>query len=182
MKTKQFFKSCGGLIGLIVVLAICLYQLSCMAVIFYTPRGGGQGDYYDASRDVEGGGSIIGVLFLLLPLLLLFYPWIKLFCSMMLNHSRREYYGLFVGQHIAMKILSMLLLTLNIGTIIWLSFNVSEESSRIESWKYDALHGLCPDYSDVYMGYIFGIVAFWGIVHLAHGIYHHIISKKRKQS
>lgn len=78
MKMKKCLTFCGGLMGLIAVLGLCLYNLSCLATIFFTPASGGNGDYYDATRDAESGVSITGVLLLLLPLLLVVYPW---FCK-----------------------------------------------------------------------------------------------------
>ena len=72
MNRKKTLTFSGGLSGLIAVFSLCLYNLSCLLIIFFTAKSEGQGDYYDVSRDVESGGSIIGVLLLLLPLLLVF--------------------------------------------------------------------------------------------------------------
>ena len=138
---------------------------------------GGQGDWYDATRDVESDVSIIQVLFLLLPLILLFYPWIRLFMSMIRNHISTAYFGLFCAMNIVSKITSVILTILNIFTIIWLTWNLSNEADRINSWDY--AHGLCPSYEDVYIGYILQIIAFWGSVHLAYSIYHRISLKKQ---
>ena len=124
---------------------------------------------------MEGGGSVIGVLFLLLPLLLVFYPWLKLFISMMLNRIRPDYYGLFIGSGKVTRFVSVLLTMLNVGTIIWLTWDISAESDRITCWNYD--HALCPDNSIIYIGVILRVFTFWGVVHLVHGIYHHTILK-----
>lgn len=97
MNRKKVLTFCGGLMGLIASLGLCLYNLYCLTIIFFTTRNDGQGDNYDATRDVKGGGSIIGALLLLIPLLLVFYPWLKLFISMMLNRKRADYYGMFIG-------------------------------------------------------------------------------------
>ena len=121
MNRKETLTFSGGLSGLIAVLGLCLYNLSCLSIIFFTAKSGGQGDYYDMSQDVEGGGSIIGVLLLLSPLLLVFYPWLKLFISMMRNRTRPDYYGLFVGNGMVTRFVSVLLTMLNVGTIIWLT-------------------------------------------------------------
>lgn len=177
MNRKKTLTFSGGLSGLIAVFSLCLYNLSCLLIIFFTAKSEGQGDYYDVSRDVESGGSIIGVLLLLLPLLLVFYPWLKLFISMILNRTRPDYYGLFIGSGRVTKFVSVLLTMLNVGTIIWLTWDLSAESDRITSWNYD--HAQCPDNSIIYIGVILRVIAFWGIVHLVHGIYHHTILKQR---
>lgn len=177
MNRKKTLTFSGGLSGLIAVLGLCLYNLSCLSIIFFTAKSEGQGDYYDVSRDVESGGSIIGVLLLLLPLLLVFYPWLKLFISMILNRTRPDYYGLFIGSGRVTKFVSVLLTMLNVGTIIWLTWDLSAESDRISIWNYD--YAQCPDNSIIYIGVILRVIAFWGIVHLVHGIYHHTILKHR---
>ena len=175
MNRKKTLTFSGGLSGLIAILGLCLYNLSCLSIIFFTAKSEGQGDYYDMSQDVEGGGSIIGALLLLLPLLLVFYPWLKLFISMMRNRTRPDYYGLFVGNGMVSRFVSVLLTMLNVGTIIWLTWDLSTESDRISSWNYD--YAQCPDNSIIYIGVILRVIAFWGIVHLVHGIYHHTILK-----
>lgn len=177
MNRKKTLTLSGGLSGLIAVLGLCLYNLSCLSIIFFTAKSEGQGDYYDVSQDVEYEVSIIGVLFLLLPLLLVFYPWLKLFISMMLNRTRPDYYGLFIGSGRVMKFVSILLTMLNVGTILWLTWDLSAESDRITSWNYD--YAQCPDNSIIYIGVILRVIAFWGIVHLVYGIYHHTILKQR---
>ena len=108
--------------GLIAVLGLCLYNLSCLATIFFTPASGGNGDCYDATRDAESGVSITGVLLLLLPLLLVVYPWVKLFISMMSNRTRPDYYGLFVGNGMVTKLISVLLTILNVGSFTSIFF------------------------------------------------------------
>ena len=167
---KKYYNFFCGFVGYIVVLGLCLYQLSCLAVIFFTPGSGGQGDYYDATLDVEGGGNIIGTMFILLPLLLLFYPWLKLFLSMMLNRIRPDYYGLFIGKGKVTRLISVLLTILNVGTIIWFTCAISVESDRIYYWNYE--NALCPDNSVIDIDYILEIIAFWGIIHLVHGVWH----------
>lgn len=175
MNRKKVLTFCGGLIGLIAVLGLCLYNLSCLAVIFFTTKSERQGDYYDTTRDVEGGSSIIGTLLLLPPLLLVFYPWLKLFISMILNYTRPDYFGLFIGIGKVTKVISVLLTILNVGTIIWLTWDLSVEADRISGWSYE--YALCSDNSIIYIGVILRLIVFWGIVHLAHGIYHHTYLK-----
>lgn len=177
MGNKKIIKSSSGVLGLLVVLGLCFYQLSCLTVIFFTPASEGQGDYYDATLDAEDRGSIIGVLFLLIPLLLLFYPWLKLFFALIRNSIRTDYYGLFIAKGKVARLISILLTILNIGTIIWFTWNVSVEADRISNWSYE--YALCSDYSIIYIGVILGVIAFWGIVHLAHGIYHRIVLRKQ---
>ena len=60
MRNHEIIKSSSDVVGLLVVLGLCIYQLSCLAVIFFTQTSEGQGDYYDASQDAEGRGSIMG--------------------------------------------------------------------------------------------------------------------------
>ena len=43
MGNKKIIKSSSGVLGLLVVLGLCFYQLSCLAVIFFTPASEGQG-------------------------------------------------------------------------------------------------------------------------------------------
>ena len=180
MGNKKIIKSSSGVLGLLVVLGLCFYQLSCLAVIFFTPASEGQGDYYDATLDVEGRGSIMGGLFILIPLLLLYYPWLKLFIALIRNSIRTDYYGLFVVKGKVMKYISVLLTILNVATIIWLTWDLSVESDRITSWSYE--YALCSDDSIIYIGVILRVIAFWGIVHLAHGIYHRIVLRKQFKS
>jgi len=177
MRNQEIIKSSSGVVGLLVVLGLCIYQLSCLAVIFFTQASEGQGDYYDATQDAEGRGSIIGVLFILIPLLLLFYPWLKLFFALIRNSIRTDYYGLFVAKGKVARLISILLTILNIGTIIWFTWNVSVEADRISNWSYE--YALCSDDSIIYIGVILRVVTFWGIVHLAHGIYHRIVLRKQ---
>lgn len=174
---KKYLSIGVGIVGLASVVVLDFYLFICLGTIFDTPGGGGQGDWYDATRDVESDVSIIQVLFLLLPLILLFYPWIRLFMSMIRNHISTAYFGLFCAMSIVSKITSVILTILNIFTIIWLTWNLSNEADRINSWDYT--HGLCPSYEDVYIGYILQIIAFWGSVHLAYSIYHRISFKKQ---
>ena len=171
---KKYLSIGVGIVGLASVVVLDFYLFICLGTIFDTPGGGGQGDWYDATRDVESDVSIIQVLFLLLPLILLFYPWIRLFMSMIRNHISTAYFGLFCAMSIVSKITSVILTILNIFTIIWLTWNLSNEADRINSWDYT--HGLCPSYEDVYIGYILQIIAF---VHLAYSIYHRISLKKQ---
>ena len=175
MNRKKVLTFCGGLMGLIAGLGLCLYNLYCLTIIFFTTRSDGQGDNYDATRDIKGGGSIIGALLLLIPLLLVFYPWLKLFISMMLNRKRADYYGMFIGFGKVTKVISVLLTILNVGTIIWLTWDLSVEVVRISGWSYE--YALCSDNSIIYIGVILRLIVFWGIVHLAHGIYHHTYLK-----
>lgn len=177
MEMKKYLSISVGIVGLASVVVLDFYLFICLGTIFDTPGGGGQGDWYDATRDVESDVSIIQVLFLLLPLILLFYPWIRLFMSMIRNHISTAYFGLFCAMSIVSKITSVILTILNIFTIIWLTWNLSNEADRINSWDYT--HGLCPSYEDVYIGYILQIISFWGTVHLAHGIYHRIVLRKQ---
>ena len=183
---KRYYKICSGLIGFIIVLGLCLYQLSCLAVIFFTTRSEGNGDNYDAMLLKEDEGwSIVGLLFLLLfymlfllpPLLLLFYPWLKLFFAMVRNRIRPDYYGLFIGKSKVTRFISVLLAILNFCTIIWFTWDISIESSRISNWNYE--HALCSDNSIIYIGYILGIIVFWGFIHLAHGGFHYVILKNK---
>lgn len=167
MKMKRYYKICIGLIGFIIVLGLCLYQLSCLAVIFFTTRSEGNGDNYDAMLlNEDGRGSVVGLLFLLPPLLLLFYPWLKLFLAMAGNRTRPDYYGLFIGTGKVTRFISVLLAILNFCTIIWFTWDISIESSRISNWNYE--HALCSDNSIIYIGYILGIITFWGFIHLAY--------------
>ena len=93
----------------------------------------------------------------------------------MLNRIRPDYYGLFIGSGKVTRFVSVLLTMLNVGTIIWLTWDISAESDRITCWNYD--HALCPDNSIIYIGVILRVFTFWGVVHLVHGIYHHTILK-----
>lgn len=177
MGNQEIIKSSSGVVGLLVVLGLCIYQLSCLAVIFFTPASEGQGDYYDATLDAEGRGSIMGVLFILIPLLLLFYPWFKQFFALIRNSLRTDYYGLFIAKGKVARLISILLTILNIGTIIWFTWNVSVEADRISNWRYE--YALCSDNGLFYIGAILRVIAFWGTVHLAHGIYHRIVLRKQ---
>lgn len=183
MKTKKVLRKSAGIAGLICVIVLSFHLLICLGDIFYTPHSEGQGDYYDPTRDagVDEESSPLLLLFYLfwnpLPLFLLFYPLLKLFVSMMLNRTRKAYYGLFVAGNLVTRVLSVALSILNIFTIIWFTYDLSVEADRIDSWNYDT--ALCPDHIDLYISYILRIIGFWGIVHLAHGIYHHIILKRK---
>ena len=44
MNRKETLTFSGGLSGLIAVLGLCLYNLSCLAIIFFTAKSEGQGD------------------------------------------------------------------------------------------------------------------------------------------
>ena len=177
MGNQKIIKSSSGVVGLLAVLGLCIHQLSCLAVIFFTPASEGQGDYYDATLDAEGRGSIIGALFILIPLLLLFYPWVKLFLALIRNSIRTDYYGLFIAKGKVARLISILLTILNVGTIIWFTWNVSVEADRISNWSYE--YAPCSDNSLFYIGVILRVIAFWGTVHLAHGIYHRIVLRKQ---
>ena len=75
------------------------------------------------------------------------------------------------------KLISILLTILNVGTIIWFTWNVSVEADWISNWSYEYV--LCSDNSLFYIGVILRVIAFWGTVHLAHGIYHQIVLRKQ---
>lgn len=166
MKEKKLLRILGGVVGLSGTVNLAFYQYQCLRVIFLTPCSGGNGDYYDTYSGDETEVSMISILLWLIPIFLQFYPWLKLFTSMIVNHACKDYYGQFVGDGKMAKIISVLLVILNVGTIIWFTWVLSVESNRISNWRYE--YALCPDNSVTYVGYILFIIAFWGIAHIVH--------------
>lgn len=60
---KKYLSIGVGIVGLASVVVLDFYLFICLGTIFDTPGGGGQGDWYDATRDIESDVSIIQVLF-----------------------------------------------------------------------------------------------------------------------
>jgi hypothetical protein len=71
---KKVIGSLIGGIGLIETVGLMIRLLSNLAVIMLTPRSSGGGEYYDPSQGLDEGTNLVGVLFVMIPLLMLFYP------------------------------------------------------------------------------------------------------------
>ena len=183
MRGKKLLRIFGGVVGLLGTVSLACYQSQCLCVIFLTPSSEGNGDYYDAFYGGEPEVSLVSIFLWLIPVSLQFYPWLKQFTAMIRNHDRKDYYGLFVAKGTVTRGLSVLLTIINIGTIILLSWALSADVDRIQRWNYigeDGLFHLCPNISFIYLVWFFYINTFWSFVYIAHGIYHHNISKNRK--
>ena len=168
---NKTLKICVGICGLAGVISLGIYQFLCFYTIFGTPSSEGQGDNYDAMLKTGGCIGLIALVFILLPIFLLLYPWLNLFGSMMLNRTRSAFFGLFVARGMTARILSIVLTILNMVTIILLTYDIMNEDKQISTWDYTV--ALCPDNSIIYIGKILLIITFWGTVHLIHGVYHH---------
>ena len=171
MKPNNILIRVVGFLCLIATIFLMLYLLLNIGTIFFTPNVDGQGsDYYDLYHDDEYGGSITGILFLLIPLLLLFYPWLKLFAKMAWLKSREGYYGLFVAGNTFFKIVSISLTIVNIVTIIFLAYKSEQDVTAIQqSIEYGAYS--CPDNSLSYIGYLLAIIPVWGGINLVYALY-----------
>jgi hypothetical protein len=97
---------------------------------------------------------------------------------MIIQHSRRKYFGLFLGGTKFLNIVSVVLLVINVLTIVWLDSVSVKAANHIINW--DDTHSLCPDNSMFFTVYLLNIFAFWGIINLTYGIYHLIVRRKEK--
>ena len=161
-----------GILGLIVSIIIMVHLYFNLATIFFTPKTGGQGDYYDLSpyHEYEPHGSLMEVLFLLLPLLLLFWPWMKLFVKIVWQKSREAYFGLFIARNTFFKIVSVILTVMNVATICFLAYKSEQGASEIcDCFKHNV--DTCPDNSLLYLGYVLAIIPIWGGINLVYGLY-----------
>ena len=175
--SKKFTKVIGSL-GLTSTIILMLYISINLGTIFFTPKTDGQGDYYNLSpyHGDESSASLTGILFLLLPLLLLFWPWMKLFVKMILQKSRNAYYGLFIAKNTVFKIVSVILTFMNVASICFLAYKSEQGASEIcDCIKRHV--DTCPDNSLLYLGYVLEIIAIWGGINLVYGLYG-IISRK----
>ena len=176
-KIKTLTKVIGNL-GLTSTIILMLYIFINLGTIFFTPKTDGQGDYYDLSpyHGHESSASLTGILFLLLSLLLLFWPWMKLFVKIIRQKSRDAYYGLFIAGNTVFKIVSVFLTIMNVASICFLAYKSEQGASEIcDCIKRNV--DTCPDNSLSYLGYILEIISIWGVINLVYGLYG-IISKK----
>lgn len=167
-----------GVAGLIGLIGLTIYIFLNLATIMLTPRSSGCGEYYDQQQGQDVGTNWTGILFIMIPLLVLFYPWFKWVISKIFSHPREVYFGLFPGDTKFFKIVAIVLFFLNMLTIIWLAFVSEAEASTITNW--DSLHALCPDNSMFFTEYLLEIFAFWGLINLLYEIY--VFYAKRKQN
>ena len=167
-----------GVAGLIGLIGLTIYIFLNLATIMLTPRSSGCGEYYDQQQGQDVGTNWTGILFIMIPLLVLFYPWFKWVISKIFSHPREVYFGLFPGDTKFFKIVAIVLSFINMLTIIWLSFVSEAEASTITNW--DSLHALCPDNSMFFTEYLLEIFAFWGLIDLLYEIY--VFYAKRKQN
>ena len=167
-----------GVAGLIGLIGLTIYIFLNLATIMLTPRSSGCGEYYDQQQGQDVGTNWTGILFIMIPLLVLFYPWFKWVISNIFSHPREVYFGLFPGDTKFFKIVAIVLSFINMLTIIWLSFVSEAEASTITNW--DSLHALCPDNSMFFTEYLLEIYAFWGLIDLLYEIY--VFYAKRKQN
>lgn len=170
----------SGLAGFVWSVSLMLYILVNMGVIFYTPHADGSGDYYDLYHDKDSSWSIEGFLFLLLPLLMLFYPWLKRFIMMMLRKSRAAYFGLFVAKNSFFKVVSAILSIANVASIVFLLCKSEQEVNAIYNWRSDCNNMIalvsCPDNSDMYLRYLLAIILIWGGVNLFYALFGFLVS------
>ncbi len=167
-----------GVTGLIGLIGLTIYIFLNLATIMLTPRSSGCGEYYDQQQGQDVGTNWTGILFIMIPLLVLFYPWFKWVISKIFSHPREVYFGLFPGDTKFFKIVAIVLFFINMLTIIWLSFVSEAEASTITNW--DSLHALCPDNSTFFTEYLLEIFAFWGLINLLYEIYVFYAKKKTK--
>ena len=167
-----------GVAGLIGLIGLTIYIFLNLATIMLTPRSSGCGEYYDQQQGQDVGTNWTGILFIMIPLLVLFYPWFKWVISKIFSHPREVYFGLFPGDTKFFKIVAIVLSFINMLTIIWLSFVSEAEASTITNW--DSLHAVCPENSMFFTEYLLEIFAFWGLIDLLYEIY--VFYAKRKQN
>lgn len=168
----------GGGIGIAVVLLLIMLLFLSFGPIMLTPRSLGNGDYYDPDgvrADAIGPGLII----FMVSVFMLFYPWIKMFGSMVMEHPRDRYYGLFIATTAFYKIISVVLLVINVLTVILLTVTSAVVAYNISHWDYQ--QGLCPDDSAFFVLLWIGIIVFWGFINLVYGISHMIIKRKERR-
>ena len=178
MKQIKTLTKVIGCLGLTSTIILLLYIFFNLGTIFSTPKTDGQGDYYDLSpyHGHDLSVSLTGILFLLLPLLLLFWLWMKLFVKILWKKSRDAYYGLFIAGNTVFKIVSVILTIMNVASICFLAYKTELGASEIcDCIKRNV--DTCPDNSLSYLGYILGLISIWGGINLVYGLYG-IISRK----
>ena len=180
MKLNSTFIRVAGFLCLMATIFLMLYLLCNLGTIFFTPNVDGQGsDYYDLYHDNESTESVAGILFLLIPLLLLFYPWLKLFAKMAWLKSRDGYYGLFVARHTFFKFVSIGLTIVNVATILFLTYKSEEDVAAIQQCIEHGFYS-CPDNSLSYIGYLLAIIPIWGGINMAYALYDIFIAKRKR--
>ena len=171
MKLNNTLIRVAGFLCMIATIFLMLYLLLNLGTIFFTPNVDGQGsDYYDLYHDNGYDVSVTGILFLLIPLLLLFYPWLKLFAKMAWLKSREGYYGLFVAGNTFLELLSISLTIVNVVTIIFLAYKSEQDVAAIQQSKEYGAYS-CPDNSLSYIGYLLAIIPVWGGINMAYALY-----------
>ena len=170
-------QSVGG-VGIVVILILIMLLFLSFVPIMLTPRSLGNGDYYDPD-----GGSVeamgLGLIVFMVSIFMLFYPWLKMFGSMVMEHPRERYYGLFIASTTFCKIISVALLVINALTVILLTVTSTMVAYNISHWDYN--QGLCPDDSAFFVLLWIGIILFWGFINLVYGISHSIIKRKERR-
>lgn len=169
-----------GCIGLIGITGFVVFLFLNLATIMFTPRSTGNGDYYDTGQSTGDEANWAGMLIVLAPLLMMFYPWLKLFVSKIFHYPRKRYFGLFLASNIFFKIVSIALLVINLLTIIWLTIESTKEANHIANRDYT--YALCPDNSMYYLSHLFGIFVFWSIINIAYGVFNHFANVRTFQN
>ena len=170
-------QSVGG-IGIAVIFLLIMLLFLSYVPIMLTPRSLGNGDYYDPDGgSVEAIGP--GLIVFMVSIFMLFYPWLKMFGSMIMEHPRDSYYGLFIASTTFYKIISVVLLVVNVLTVILLTVISAVVAYNISHWDYQ--QGLCPDDSAFFVLLWIGIIVFWGFINLVYGISHIIIKRKERR-
>ena len=168
-KTDSRLSRWVGAAGIPLLIALMLMMSSNLSVILFTPRSQGNGDYYDNSFNQSAQVSWLGILFMIIPVILLFYPWLKLCWSKLFQRARDGYYGLFYAPHRVAKVVAVVLTVLNLSTIILLLSYSEAEAARISHWDYS--HSLCPDNSFTYVQYLLLTMLVWGGIYIAYRLY-----------
>lgn len=166
----------AGLIGLAILM---LYLFCNLSTIMLTPRSDGCGEYYDLGYNQDATINWSGILFVIIPLIVMFYPWLKLFATMFLHRSREKYYGLFPATTKPFKIISAVLSATNVLSILWLVVVSSDEANVILNWESN--YALCPDNSMFFTEYLLMIFSFWGLTNLSYEICDYYLNRAQNK-
>ena len=125
-------------------------------------------------------GDIYEIITVIVVWLVLFYPWLKLFISIICNRKREEYFGLFVATNSFTRVLSVFLTIINVVPVLFFIYSIVFPGSQEE--VYDAAETKEEwDEFILISNIIGGYIVFWIIVHIVHGLYHFYVNKEIKE-